>query len=477
MTFDEERGGGARPRRARPTARRSSSPPRASCRYRWSHRSPAWGPSPGHRCSPAAGPTAGRPHRQARGVIGTGSTGVQLIPVVARQAGSCGVPALGGIHAARPVRRFEPGELDALKALRRDPHRTARPSGRRGAVRRFSVLLDSSAGRRSSPRPARSSCVPSRRTASGALNWGDIFFDIEANRMAAAVRRGGGPDREGPGNGGGVGARPSLRCKRPIIDQGYYETFNRDNVTLVDLRKGPIRESHRRVSTPSSAHELDVIVYATGFDAMTGALNRIDIAAGTDCRCANSGPGRGRSPIWGWPLPGSRTCSWFRVRGVLGLQRIRGCPRTTRRVDRRMYRLPAQQGHPHHRSAPTAQREWIDHATALVAPTVLVHPSCNSWYNGGNVPGKKRMYMGYTGGIPEYRRRCDEIAAADIPVSSWLGEVDMATQSGLGIARELARELGCCAAHGGRPEESTGWAPLSPRGARNSARSCSTNWC
>jgi hypothetical protein len=59
----------------------------------------------------------------------------------------------------------------------------------------------------------------------------------------------------------------------------------------------------------------------------------------------------------------------------------------------------------------TAQQQCIDHATALVAPTVLVHPSCNSWYNGGNVPGRKRMYMGYTGGIPEYRRRYDEIAA------------------------------------------------------------------
>jgi cyclohexanone monooxygenase len=59
-----------------------------------------------------------------------------------------------------------------------------------------------------------------------------------------------------------------------------------------------------------------------------------------------------------------------------------------------------------------AQQDWIDQATALVAPTVLVHPSCRSWYNGGNVPGKKRMYMGYTAGIPEYRRRCDEIAEA-----------------------------------------------------------------
>ena len=60
----------------------------------------------------------------------------------------------------------------------------------------------------------------------------------------------------------------------------------------------------------------------------------------------------------------------------------------------------------------TRSDEWIEHTTALVAPTVLVHPTCNSWYNGGNVPGKKRMYMGYTAGIPEYRRRCDEIADA-----------------------------------------------------------------
>ena len=80
-------------------------------------------------------------------------------------------------------------------------------------------------------------------------------------------------------------------------------------------------------------------------------------------------------------------------------------------MDQRLHRIPAHQRNPHHRGAGPAQQEWIDHATALVAPTVLVHPSCNSWYNGGNVPGKKRMYMGYTGGIPEYRRRCDEIAA------------------------------------------------------------------
>ena len=67
-------------------------------------------------------------------------------------------------------------------------------------------------------------------------------------------------------------------CKRPIIDQGYYETFNRDNVTLVDLRRAPLREvTSTGIRTEQRSYDLDVIVYATGFDAMTGALTRIDI--------------------------------------------------------------------------------------------------------------------------------------------------------------------------------------------------------
>ena len=67
-------------------------------------------------------------------------------------------------------------------------------------------------------------------------------------------------------------------CKRPIIDQGYYETFNRDNVTLVDLRKGPIGAvTPTGIQTEQGHYDLDVIIYATGFDAMTGALSRIDV--------------------------------------------------------------------------------------------------------------------------------------------------------------------------------------------------------
>jgi cation diffusion facilitator CzcD-associated flavoprotein CzcO len=202
-------------------------------------------------------------------------------------------------------------------------------------------------------------------------------------------------------------------CKRPIIDQGYYETFNRDNVTLVDLRKAPIREvSPNGIRTESDEYELDVIVYATGFDAMTGALSRIDI--------------RGRDVMSlgdFWATEGPLSYLGLAVAGFPNLFTIQG-PGSPSAATNFVAALEQHvewisdciaylraNGIRAIEALGSAQQEWIDHATALVAPTVLVHPSCNSWYNGGNVPGKKRMYMGYTGGIPEYRRRCDEIAA------------------------------------------------------------------
>jgi cation diffusion facilitator CzcD-associated flavoprotein CzcO len=352
------------------------------------------------------------------GVIGTGSTGVQLIPVVAREARQLYVFQRSPAYTLPwQVRRFEPGELDEMKA-RYDDIRAAQRAHPVGAARlsAFSVLLGmlgkpplKSASREDQLRAIETDGVM------GALNWGDLFFDIEANRMAAtlygeAVAR----IVKDPETAAGLVPDHPFGCKRPIIDQGYYETFNRDNVTLVDLRKAPIREvTPTGILTEQGSYDLDVIVYATGFDAMTGALSRIDI--------------RGRDGVSlgeFWATEGPLSYLGLAVAGFPNLFTIQG-PGSPSAATNFVAALEQHvdwisdcvtylraNGIRTIEALPTAQQEWIDHATSLVAPTVLMHPSCNSWYNGGNVPGKKRMYMGYTGGIPEYRRRCDEIAAA-----------------------------------------------------------------
>jgi cation diffusion facilitator CzcD-associated flavoprotein CzcO len=354
---------------------------------------------------------------QRVGVIGTGSTGVQLIPVVARQALQLYVFQRSAAYTLPwQVRAFEPGELDEMKA-NYDEIRAAQRAHPIGAARlsAFSVLFEM-LGRPPLKAASHEEQVHAveENGVMGALNWGDIFFDIEANRMAAklygeAVAR----IVKDPRTVAALVPEHPFACKRPIIDYGYYETFNRDNVTLVDLRKEPIREViPTGIRTESGVYELDVIVYATGFDAMTGALSRIDIR-GRD----------GMSLAEFWATEGPLSYLGLAVAGFPNLFMVQGpgSPSATTNF------VTALEQHVEWigdcivylrangiraiEALATAQQEWMDHATALVAPTVLVHPSCNSWYNGGNVPGKKRMYMGYTGGIPEYRRRCDEVAA------------------------------------------------------------------
>jgi cation diffusion facilitator CzcD-associated flavoprotein CzcO len=352
------------------------------------------------------------------GVIGTGSSGVQLIPVVAREALQLAVFQRSPTYTLPwRVRDFEPGELDEMKA-RYGEIRAAQREHPIGAARlsAFSVLLEM-LGRPPLKLASREEQLRAieENGVLGALSWGDIFFDIEANRMAAklygeAVAR----IVEDPETAASLVPVHPFACKRPIIDQGYYQTFNRDNVTLVDLRKSPIREvTPTGIRTENESHALDVIIYATGFDAMTGALSRIDVRGRNAMSLGEFWASEGPLSYLGLAVAGFPNL--FTVQGPGGpspasnfvaaleqhVEWISDCIEYLRANGIRTIEALA-----------TAQQEWIDHATSLVASTVLVHPSCNSWYNGGNVPGKKRMYMGYTGGIPEYRRRCDEIAAA-----------------------------------------------------------------
>ena len=352
------------------------------------------------------------------GVIGTGSTGVQLIPVVAQQAQHLTVFQRSPAYTLPwQVRAFEPGELDGMKA-NYDEIRAAQRQHPVGAARlsAFSVMFEmitkpplKTASREDQLRAVEENGVM------GALSWGDVFFDIESNQMAAKLYgEAVGRIVTDPETAAALTPSHPFGCKRPIIDQGYYQTFNRDNVTLVDLRKGPIRAvTPTGIDTEQGTYELDLIIYATGFDAMTGALTRIDIRGRNGMSLkdfwAEEGPlcylGLG---VGGFPnlfivqAPGSPSAATNFVAALeQHVEWIGDCIAYLRANDYRTIE-----------ALPEAQQEWIEHTTSLVAPTVLVHPTCNSWYNGGNVPGKKRMYMGYTGGIPEYRRRCDEIADA-----------------------------------------------------------------
>ena len=351
-------------------------------------------------------------------VIGTGSTGVQLIPVVAGHAEHLTVFQRSPAYTLPwKIRSFEPGELEEMKA-RYGEIRAAQREHMIGAARlsAFSVMFEMMAN-------------PPLKTASredqlraiedngvmGALSWGDVFFDIESSRIAAtlygeAVAR----IVADPDTAASLTPTHPFGCKRPIIDQGYYQTFNRDNVSLVDLRKGPIRAvTPTGIDTEQGSHDLDVIIYATGFDAMTGALSRIDIRGRDALSLKDFWRDEGPLSYLGLAVAGFPNLFIVQAPGspapasnfVAALEQhvewIGEC--ITHLRDSGYRTIEAQ---------PEAQQDWIEHITSLVAPTVLVHSSCNSWYNGGNVPGKRHMYMGYTGGIPEYRKRCDEVAAA-----------------------------------------------------------------
>jgi cation diffusion facilitator CzcD-associated flavoprotein CzcO len=351
------------------------------------------------------------------GVVGTGSTGVQMIPVIAPQVEQLHVfqrsPAF---TLPWKVHAFEPGELDALKASYADI-RAAQREHPVGAARlsAFSVLLDMlvSPPIKLASREDQVRAVDERGIM-GALNWGDVFFDIEANRMATALY-GEAIARivEDPSTAAALVPTHPFACKRPIIDQGYFETFNRANVTLVDLRSEPLQSvMSNGIATAGAEYDLDVIIYATGFDAMTGALSAIDV--------------RGRDGLVlrdFWASEGPLSYLGLAVAGFPNLFTVQGPGSPSAATN---FVAAMEQhiewiadcigylrggGYRTIEAHTDAQLEWIEHATSLVAPTVLTHPTCNSWYNGANVPGKKRMYMGYTGGIPEYRRRCDEIAA------------------------------------------------------------------
>jgi cation diffusion facilitator CzcD-associated flavoprotein CzcO len=203
----------------------------------------------------------------------------------------------------------------------------------------------------------------------------------------------------------------TIGCKRLCVDIGYYETFNRPNVTLIDVSDRPIEAiTAEGVKAHGREHKVDAIVFATGFDAMTGALNKIDIR------------GRAGLPLREKWSTGPRAYLGVAMAGFPNLYTITGpgspsvltnmLPTIEQHVewiadsmnylrDRQLKRIEA---------VPAAEDEWVGHVGDTASRTLRY--TCSSWYLGVNIPGKPRVFMPYIGGFPRYIAKCNEVVAS-----------------------------------------------------------------
>jgi cyclohexanone monooxygenase len=197
--------------------------------------------------------------------------------------------------------------------------------------------------------------------------------------------------------------------KRICVDTAYFETFNRDNVTLIDVRNDPIETiTPTGIRTRSGSFDLDVIVLAIGFDAMTGALLRIDITGRNGVKLRerwSEGPKTyiGMA-ISGFPNmfivtgPGSPSVFTNMVTSIE--QHINWIAACIAHVK--------QSGSSAIEATRNAEEKWVSHVNEEANKTMM--PNANSWYVGANVPGKPRIFMPYLGGAAVYKKVIEDVA-------------------------------------------------------------------
>jgi cyclohexanone monooxygenase len=196
--------------------------------------------------------------------------------------------------------------------------------------------------------------------------------------------------------------------KRLCVDIDYYETFNRPNVTLVDIKNNPIeRITPSSVVTRDETYELDALVFATGFDAMTGALSQIAIT------------GKGGQTLAEKWRDGPRTYLGLAPAGFPNLFIITG-PGSPSVLSNMVVSIEQhvdwisdclvhlrEGGLARIEATDEAEEAWVDLVAQLANFTLF--PQANSWYVGANVEGKPRVFMPYVGGVNTYRQYCDQV--------------------------------------------------------------------
>ncbi len=337
-------------------------------------------------------------------VIGTGSSGVQMIPHIARQADH--------LYVFQRTANFSlPARNAPMDADREARHKAE-------YVERRTAAYDTPFGIAGYPAPTKTAAeaTPGERRAQYEAKWAeggsisflfsytDLLTDEEANKTAADFVRD--KIRETVNDP----EVAELLCpidhpigtKRLILDTGYYETYNRDNVTLVNARKAPIDEiTDRAIRTADGkSYEVDAIAFAIGFDAMTGAMKQIDIRAA------------GGPSIQDKWEDGPTTYLGIMVNGFPNLFMVTG-PQSPgvksqmilsceQHVDFIADCIAHMRNNGQRMIEPTREAEagWVEHVREVGEATL--YPKANSWYMGANIPGKARIFMPYVAGVHKY---------------------------------------------------------------------------
>src|SRR6202166_5185445 len=345
------------------------------------------------------------------GVIGTGSSAIQSVPIIAEQASQItvfqrtpnfSIPARNAPLTAE--------EREAFRANYPEIRRFAREEARNGIYTEMPDrgALDDGDNERRSKYQARWDrggltfmSVYNNLALDRAAN--DTAADFVREKIAEIVRDPETAKRLQPNN-------HPIGSKRICIDTDYFATFNRPNVTLVDMRTSPIEEiTANAVCTKAGDYEVDALVLATGFDAMTGSVAKIDIR-GRDGQTLNQKWAEGPKTYLG--LMSAGFPNLFIVTGpgspsvlsnmMVSIEQhvdwIADCVAWMR--GRGLASMEANK---------EAEDQWVAHVNE-VAHTTL-YPQANSWYMGANIPGKPQIFMPYIGGVGVYRQICNNVAA------------------------------------------------------------------
>jgi cation diffusion facilitator CzcD-associated flavoprotein CzcO len=342
-------------------------------------------------------------------IIGTGSSAVQSIPIIARQAKHLYVFQRTPNYAV-PAHNH-PLTADQLKQVKAD-YAAMR---KRAKQTMTGIDFDYSDKKALETSPQDRQREYERRWRHGGLwflgAYQDLMVEQAANDTAAEFVRGKIRERVDSQEVAELLApKNTIGCKRLCVDIGYYESFNRENVSLIDVSSEPIEEiTARGVRARGIDYEVDAIVFATGFDAMTGSLLRIDI--------------RGRNGLtlkakW---QEGPRSYLGVAIAQFPNLFMITGpgspsvltnmLPTIEQHVEWIADALSFMRGRGIALIEPSgaAEDDWVQHVAELAGHTLRY--TCGSWYLGVNIAGKPRVFMPYIGGFPRYVERCNEIAA------------------------------------------------------------------